>query len=110
MRPRDTPSPSTAAIRERIALRIAPWLYLPYREDREEAFRDLAEAAYGDRDVVWTSPRVLVKTALRRAAAGQRPADAQEPRCGPWDERSDGAWVCRKCGEVDIPGGGPAGF
>jgi hypothetical protein len=26
-----------------------------------------------------------------------------EPRCGPWDEREDGAIVCRKCGEVDWP-------
>lgn len=54
-------------IRERLALLLAPWLYVPYRYDREEAFRDLAEVAYGSRDAVWTSPRVLVKTAMRQA-------------------------------------------
>lgn len=52
------------AVRERLALWLAPWLYVPHREDREEAFRMLAEVAYGSRDAVWTSPRVLVRTAL----------------------------------------------
>ena len=59
-------------LRERIALRIAPSLYVPYRYARDEAFRDLAEVAYGSRDAVWTSPRVLVKTALDHAAAQAR--------------------------------------
>lgn len=54
-------------LRERLAYKIAPWVYVPYREDREEAFRDLAEVAYGSRDAAWTSPGVLVKTALREA-------------------------------------------
>lgn len=54
--------------RERIALWIAPSLYVPYREDREEAFRDLAEIAYLSRDAIWTSPRTLVRTALAEAA------------------------------------------
>jgi hypothetical protein len=54
--------------REWVALKIAPSLYVPYREDREEAFRDLAEVAYLSRDAVWTSPRTLVKAALREAA------------------------------------------
>jgi hypothetical protein len=54
-------------IRERIALKIAPSLYVPYRHDREEAFKDLAEVAYGSRDAVWTSPRTLVRTALEYA-------------------------------------------
>lgn len=33
-------------------------------------------------------------------------------RCGPWDEQDDGSMVCRKCGDVEIPGpsGGPFGF
>lgn len=56
--------------REKVALWLAPWLYVPYREAREEAFRDLAEVAYGSREAVWTSPRVLVKTALREARPG----------------------------------------
>lgn len=51
--------------REWLALRIAPWLYVPYREEREEAFRELAEVAYGSRDAIWTSPTTLVRTALR---------------------------------------------
>jgi hypothetical protein len=55
-------------LRERIALRIAPSLYVPYRHDRDEAFKDLAEIAYLSRDAVWTSPRVLVKTALAEHA------------------------------------------
>jgi hypothetical protein len=59
---------ATNTLREKIALRIAPWLYVPYREDREEAFKDLAEVAYGSREAVWTSPRVLVKSALNHAA------------------------------------------
>lgn len=36
--------------------------------EREEAFRDLAEVAYGDREAVWTSPRTLVKAALAKRA------------------------------------------
>lgn len=52
--------------REWIALKIAPWLFVPYRTEREEAFRDLAAVAYESRDAIWTSPRVLVKTALRK--------------------------------------------
>jgi hypothetical protein len=51
-------------LRERAALKIAPWLYVPYPEDREEAFKDLALEAYGSRDAVWTSPRTLVRVAL----------------------------------------------
>jgi hypothetical protein len=46
---------ATDTLREKIALRIAPWLYVPYREDREEAFKDLAEVAYGSREAVWMS-------------------------------------------------------
>lgn len=57
----------TVGFREWLAYKIAPWVYVPYREDREEAFRDLAEVAYGSREAVWTSPRVLVKTALEYA-------------------------------------------
>jgi len=57
--------------REWLALKIAPWLYVPYREDRDEAFRDLAEVAYLSRDAVWTSPRTLVATALREAGRGK---------------------------------------
>jgi len=66
-------------IREWLAFRIAPWVYVPYREEREEAFRDLAEIAYGSRDAIWTSPRVLVSVALRHEAEQARtPAeDAQ---------------------------------
>jgi hypothetical protein len=55
-------------VRERIALWVAPWLYVPHREQREEAFKDLAEVAYCSRDAVWTSPRTLVHTALNEAA------------------------------------------
>jgi hypothetical protein len=54
--------------REWLAFKIAPWVYVPYREDREEAFRELAEIAYGSRDAIWTSPQVLVHSALRKAA------------------------------------------
>ena len=46
---------ATNTLREKIALRIAPWLYVPYREDREEAFKDLAEVAYDSREAVWMS-------------------------------------------------------
>lgn len=55
-------------VREAVALWLAPWLFVPYREDREEAFRILAEVAYGSRDAVWTSPGVLVRCALEHAA------------------------------------------
>lgn len=61
-------------LRERVALRLAPWLYVPYREDREEAFRDLAEVAYGSRDAVWTSPRVLAQTAMQESRRQGRAA------------------------------------
>jgi hypothetical protein len=50
--------------REWLAFKIAPWTFVPYREEREEAFKDLAEVAYKSREAVWTSPRVLVKSAL----------------------------------------------
>jgi hypothetical protein len=36
--------------------------------ERDEAFRDLAEVAYGDRDAVWSSPRTLVRVAMEKAA------------------------------------------
>ena len=69
--------------REWLALRIAPWLYVPYREDREEAFRDLAEVAYLSRDAVWTSPRTLVKTALAEASRrGNRAASVRSKGIG----------------------------
>jgi hypothetical protein len=61
------------ALRERLALWLAPWLYVPHREEREEAFRDLAEVAYLSRDAPWTSPRVLVKTALQVAGRHRYP-------------------------------------
>lgn len=51
-------------LREWIAFKIAPWVYVPYREAREDAFRELAHVAYGSRDAVWASPMTLVKTAL----------------------------------------------
>lgn len=53
------------SLREKIAYKIAPWTYVPHREEREEAFKDLAEVAYGSRDAAWTSPKVLVQSALR---------------------------------------------
>jgi hypothetical protein len=53
--------------REWLAFKIAPWVYVPYREEREEAFRDLAVVAYGSPRAVWTSPTTLVRTALERA-------------------------------------------
>ncbi len=52
--------------REWLAFKIAPWTFVPYREEREEAFKDLAEVAYGSREAIWTSPGVLVREALRR--------------------------------------------
>ena len=54
-------------LREWLAFKIAPWVYVPYREEREEAFRDLAEVAYMSRDAIWTSPRTLVAVALRES-------------------------------------------
>lgn len=51
-----------------LALKIAPWLFVPRREERDEAFKMLAEVAYGSRDAVWTSPQTLVRTALQRRA------------------------------------------
>lgn len=62
----------SARFREWLAYKIAPWVYVPNREAREEAFRDLAEVAYGSRDAVWTSPRVLVHSALDYAAGRRR--------------------------------------
>ena len=53
--------------REWLAYKIAPWTYVPYREEREEAFRELALMAYASRDAVWTSPTVLARMALERA-------------------------------------------
>lgn len=67
-----TESKPSIRLREWLALKIAPWLYVPYREDREEAFRDLAEVAYGSRDAIWTSPRTLVDVALREARSPSR--------------------------------------
>jgi len=67
--------PSLFQFREWLAFKIAPWVYVPHREEREEAFRDLAEIAYLSRDAIWTSPRVLVQTALREA---RRPSVASE--------------------------------
>lgn len=67
--PRNDPA-AARGLRERVALWIAPWLYVPYPEAREDAFRELALVAYGSRDAVWTSPTVLVKTALREARRG----------------------------------------
>lgn len=64
-----------SSCREWIALKIAPWLFVPYREDREEAFKMLAEVAYGSRDAVWTSPTVLAECALEYAA-GKRTRSA----------------------------------
>ena len=60
-------------LREALALRIAPWLFVPYREEREEAFRALATVAYGSPDAAWTSPRVLVEVALENAAWHRAP-------------------------------------
>lgn len=57
--------------REWLAFTIAPWVYVPYREEREEAFRDLAEIAYGSRNAVWTSPQVLVQTAVQHVRWGR---------------------------------------
>lgn len=56
-------------LRKKVALWICPDLYVPYAYDREEAFKDLAEAAWGDRETVWTSPRALVAAALKKAAS-----------------------------------------
>jgi hypothetical protein len=43
-----------------------------------------------------------------------KPTDTPKrvPRCGPWHEREDGAFVCEKCGDVDFgpDGHGPVGF
>ncbi len=47
---------SLRAARERVALWLAPWLYVSYPEAREDASRELAFVAYGSRDAVWTSP------------------------------------------------------
>ncbi len=55
---------SVRELREWIAFKIAPWVYVPHRNERDEAFKRLAEIAYGSRDAIWTSPKVLVKVAL----------------------------------------------
>jgi hypothetical protein len=53
---------------------------------------------------------------LKAAMADGRvkPTDPPERklRCGPWDKQEDGSSVCRKCGDVEVPGpsGGPFGF
>ena len=52
---------------------------------------------------------------LEKALAEGRIGRAERPqrrglRCGPWDEREDGAMVCRKCGDVEPRGSGPFGF
>lgn len=51
--------------RERLALKIAPWLGRRYEPAWDEALEDLAEIAYGRRNAIWTSPCVLVDVALR---------------------------------------------
>jgi hypothetical protein len=56
---------SARRFREWLAYRIAPWTFVPYREEREEAFRWLAGIAYGSPDAAWTSPRVLAESAVR---------------------------------------------
>lgn len=66
-----TMSDTVRDVRQRVALWIAPWLFVPYPEAREEAFRELALVAYGSRDAVWTSPTTLVRTALREARNGR---------------------------------------
>lgn len=58
-------------LRERVAYTVAPWVWVPYREEREEAFKQLAEVAYGSRTAVWTSPTVLVRSALQHARLGR---------------------------------------
>jgi hypothetical protein len=77
-------------VRERVALWLAPWLYVPYREEREEAFGMLSTVAYGSREAVWTSPRVLVFRALaverargRKDPAGELPFVGLPPRDRP---------------------------
>ena len=62
-------------LREWLAFEIAPWVYVPYREEREEAFRDLAEVGYMSRDAIWTSPRTLVAVALREARSQSMASD-----------------------------------
>lgn len=85
------------ALRERLALRLAPWLHVPYREGREEAFKDLALVAYLSRDAVWTSPRVLVRTALAQieldALLALRMAFADcDPEGTDWTARAYRLW------------------
>lgn len=60
-------------LREWVAFKVAPWVYVPHRHQRDEAFRDLAEIAYGSRDAIWTSPRTLVHTALQHERHAKRP-------------------------------------
>jgi hypothetical protein len=53
----------------------------------------------------------LLRKAIEEGRVGESAPPKREPRCGPWDEREDGAMVCRKCGDVDYPGAtGPMGF
>lgn len=74
-------SESLFAFRNWLALKIAPWLFVPYPEHREEAFKMLAHVAYGSRDAVWTSP-----TTLARVAMDQKWADG-------YKERGDGRYA-----------------
>lgn len=55
----------------------------PRRPDDEEAFAILADYAYGSADAVWTSPTVLVQTALTKARG-------RTPRTFPTEEEPDG--------------------
>lgn len=59
-------SKQSTQLRERLALKIAPWLGRRWEPQWDEALADLAEVAYGARDAIWTSPRVLVDKALER--------------------------------------------
>jgi hypothetical protein len=58
--------------REALALRMAPWLYRA--PDLDDALSTLSALAYGSPDAVWTSHRVLVRTALEVAASNARRA------------------------------------
>jgi hypothetical protein len=63
-----------------LALRLAPWLYLPRgglgnaarAEQLEQALDDLAVSAYGT-SKYWSSHRTLVASALRNAKDGKEP-------------------------------------
>lgn len=64
----------------------------PRRPDDAEAFAILADYAYGSPDAVWTSPRVLVQTALAKARGRvARTFDFTEVDfTAPTEEESDG--------------------